>query len=94
MKQLAIESLADGLDELLEAAQHERVLVSRYGRPVAVIVGLDKCDAEDWSYMLDPEFWKMIEERRRETEYVTLDEVRAKLDADEDRERHEQHEEE
>jgi len=37
-------------------------------------------DEEDRSYMTDPNFWRMIEERRRETSYVTLEQVKLELD--------------
>jgi len=47
----------------------------------------DWYDAEDWSYITDPEFWQMIRERRKETKMVSLEEVRARLAADEETER-------
>lgn len=35
------------------------------GTPVAVVVGLKNRDAEDAALEASPEFWRMIEDRRR-----------------------------
>ena len=89
MKKVTPEALSGRLQELLRAAQAEAVLVMRDGKPSALLIGVESYedyDAEDWSYMTDPEFWKMIHERREETTTVTLEDVRARLAADEQKE--------
>lgn len=93
MKQVTPEKLAAHLKELLESAQNEAVLVVRDGRPSALIIGVEhreNCDAEDWDYMTDPEFWRAMRERRKEAGTVSLDQVRARLAADEQKEQHDQ----
>jgi hypothetical protein len=64
MKELAIEEVAPEVETLLEAAQHDRILVTRDGQPFAVVYGVAFKDAEDVGYENSPEFWQMIEERR------------------------------
>ena len=69
------------IHELLEEAQHERILVTRDGTPFAVIVGVAHKDQEDLRLESSPEFWRMIEQRRREPT-VRLEDVEAELLAD------------
>jgi antitoxin (DNA-binding transcriptional repressor) of toxin-antitoxin stability system len=66
MREMTLKEVAQNTDRLVEDAQRERVLLMRDGKPVAIVIGVQdtRYDAEDWSYMLDPDFWKMIEERR------------------------------
>jgi antitoxin (DNA-binding transcriptional repressor) of toxin-antitoxin stability system len=45
-------------------AQHERVLVTRNGRPVALIVGVEGMDEEQVQLASSNEFWTLISERR------------------------------
>src|SRR4029077_18352489 len=66
MKEVALEQLTEGTGELFETAQRERVLVTRNGLPFAVVVGIENKDEEDFRLESSPEFWQMIEERRRE----------------------------
>lgn len=90
MRQVTTDSLSAKLVELLRAAQGEAVLVMRDGKPSALILGVEKhenYDAEDWDYMTDPEFWRMIRESRKQEGSVTLEEIEARLAADEQKER-------
>jgi antitoxin (DNA-binding transcriptional repressor) of toxin-antitoxin stability system len=47
------------------SAPLDRVVVTRDGKPVALVVSLTGYDAEDLARMSDPDFWRMIEERRK-----------------------------
>ncbi len=64
MKKATVRRFADDPKSILKAAQRDRVLVTRNGKPVALIVGLENKDAEDLRYMASREFWEMIRERR------------------------------
>ena len=64
MKTVAIEQAT--LDSCVREAQDDRVLVTRAGRPVAIVVGLADFDEEQIRLGLSDEFWKMISDRRRE----------------------------
>jgi prevent-host-death family protein len=49
----------------VEDAQQERVIVTRRGKPVAVIIGLEGLDQEQIQLRHDEEFWKLIAARRK-----------------------------
>lgn len=64
MKETTIERFSADPNGFLQAAQQERVLVRRDGRPLALLVGLENKDLEDWALEMSPTFWGMIEQRR------------------------------
>lgn len=88
MKEITLEQLSRETSALLDAAQHERLVVTRNGKPLAVVVGIENKDREDLHLESSPEFWRMIEERRREPT-TPLEEIRAELFADEKESLHE-----
>ena len=55
------------LDSCVREAQDDRVLLTRDGRPVAVVVGLGGLDDEQIALGLSEDFWKLIATRRRES---------------------------
>lgn len=81
MRETTIEQFARDLPAFLDAAQRERVLITRAGKPVAVVIGLENKDEEDLELEASADFWRMIEERRREPT-IPLDQVKAELFAD------------
>jgi antitoxin (DNA-binding transcriptional repressor) of toxin-antitoxin stability system len=54
------------LDACVQEAQRERVVITRNGIPVALIVGLEGLDEEQMELGSSDEFWKLIAERRRQ----------------------------
>lgn len=82
LKEATLEQLAQNVPALLEDAQRERVLITRDGKPLAVIVGIENKDEEDFQLEESPEFWTMIESRRQRPT-VPLDEAEARLFAPE-----------
>jgi PHD/YefM family antitoxin component YafN of YafNO toxin-antitoxin module len=83
MKEYAFEQLPAELAVLLEELQRQRVLITRGGEPFAVVASAGNKDEEDLDLEDSPEFWRMIEERRRETATITLAEFVAELDKEE-----------
>jgi hypothetical protein len=83
MRKLALEGLTPELRELFEAAQRERVLVTRDGQPFGLLVGLENKDAEDLELEFSREFWRMIDARRRERGGMSLQQFMAELEAEE-----------
>jgi len=59
MKTLDVEKTS--LQECVNQAQEERLVITRNGRPVALVIGIDQ---EQLELGQDAEFWKLIEERR------------------------------
>lgn len=85
MKRIALEQLPQEIAELIASAQHQRVVITRDGQPYALIVGVENKDEEDLQLEFSPEFWRMIEERRRSNASVPLKEFMAELEAAEQR---------
>jgi prevent-host-death family protein len=54
------------LQSCIGKAQSERIIVTRKGRPVAVIVGVEGLDKEQIELGTSDKFWKLIRERRRQ----------------------------
>ena len=52
------------LDSCVEDAQSERVVLTRDGKPVAIILGLEGLDEDQLQRSSSGKFWKLIEERR------------------------------
>jgi hypothetical protein len=82
MTKTTIEQFANDVDGYLTTAQKERVLVMRNGQPVALVIGMENKDAEDFHYMTSPEFWRVIEEARV-MPTVPLEQLKKELLADE-----------
>ena len=79
MKVVPLGQAKNELSSYVEAAQHDRVLVTRHGKPAALIIGVVGQDFEDLMTRSDPEFWQMIEARRASSKTVTADEMRRRL---------------
>jgi PHD/YefM family antitoxin component YafN of YafNO toxin-antitoxin module len=82
MKETTLEQFAQQMNELLDAAQRERILVTRNRKPFALVVGVENKDGEDMRLEASPAFWRMIEERRHDPT-VRLADVETELFADE-----------
>jgi antitoxin (DNA-binding transcriptional repressor) of toxin-antitoxin stability system len=54
------------LDRCVDEAQSERIIVTRQGRPVALIVSVEGLDEEQLQLGSGDKFWTLIEERRKE----------------------------
>jgi len=52
------------LSEKLKESQGERIVITRHGRPVSMLVGVEAYDIDDIYFVANPEFWAMIEARR------------------------------
>ena len=81
MRVLAIREAKSGLSATLEDAQRERVLITRNGRPCAIVIGVEGRDLEDVMLMSNPRFWRMIEASRKDPKTYSMEEVRARLAA-------------
>jgi prevent-host-death family protein len=78
MKVVALRDAKQQLSGCVIRAQRERVLITKQGRPAALMIGVEGHDLEDVLLMQNPRFWKMIESRRAEPT-VSLEEVRRAL---------------
>ena len=78
MKTISVRDLQKKVRETVEISQKEKVVITRHGRPAAIVVGVEGQDWEDVFYRTSPAFWKMIEKRRKE-KTIPLAEMRRRL---------------
>jgi prevent-host-death family protein len=78
MKVVALREAKQRLSGCVVRAQRERVLITKQGRPAALMIGVEGHDLEEVLLMQNPRFWKMIEARRTEPT-LGLDEARRQL---------------
>ncbi|NLF71358.1 MAG: hypothetical protein GX575_20190 [Candidatus Anammoximicrobium sp.] len=64
MKTLGIEQAT--LDACVRESQGERVVVTRDGRPVAIMVGVEDLDEDQLKLGASDEFWQLITTRRKQ----------------------------
>ncbi len=79
MKTINVRDLQKKIRETVETAQKERVVLTRRGDPVALVVGLEGMEWEDVVLQTSRPFWKMIEKRRKQ-KTVSLREMRGRLE--------------
>ena len=83
MKRVPLSEVKDDLSRYVDLASREEIVVTRHGRPAAVLIGFEGDD--DWfEYQLehDPRFVARMESARRSLEAgrgISLDQVRAQL---------------
>jgi prevent-host-death family protein len=82
MKLIGIRDAKQGLSGILEEAQEEKVLLTRHGRPIALVIGVEGQDMEDMMTASDPAFWKWVRKRRQQAATMTLAEVEARFAKD------------
>jgi len=66
MKTVSVRDLQKNIRESVEAAQKDRVVVTRNGKPAALLIGVEGQDWESVVLQTHAPFWKLIEQRRRE----------------------------
>ena len=65
--------------ELKKATKDGYLVLSRGGKAIAYVLPTSYYDEEDIGYMIDPEFWKMIQQRRAEDHPISLDQLEARI---------------
>ena len=79
MKVVALQDAKQELGSYIARAQRERILITRRGKPAALVIGVEGEELEDLLTMADPQFWELIEARRRQKTTISLNEVRKRL---------------
>jgi hypothetical protein len=80
MKQVEIENLSGDVEQIVPPSLAERVVLTRGGKPIAIVTGVGSLDDEDLGYIQSPDFWKMISERRKQSR-ISLDNAFGRLKA-------------
>jgi prevent-host-death family protein len=83
MKRVPLSEVKDDLSHFVQLAAREEIVVTRHGRPAAVLIGF--ADEDDWfDYQLehDPRFIARMDAARRSLDAgrgVSIEDVRVKL---------------
>ena len=64
MKTIGLEHAT--LEVCIKDARRDRVIVTRKGKPVALVLGVEGLDEEQLQLGSSEKFWKLMEERRRQ----------------------------
>jgi prevent-host-death family protein len=78
MKAVTARDLQRKVKECVDNAQEERVVITRRGRPAAVLVGVEGKDWKDVVLQTSPASWKLIEERRTQAT-ISFKDLRERL---------------
>ena len=64
VKTVALRSAKEGLSSYISLSQRGFVLITKHGRPAAIMRGVEGCDLEEIFYMTNRAFWSSIRKRR------------------------------
>jgi prevent-host-death family protein len=78
MKTITVRDLQKKIKPCLDEAQVDRLVITRRGKPAAVLIGVE---GEDWETVIletDPTFWRMVQARRKQPT-IPIEELKARL---------------
>jgi prevent-host-death family protein len=78
VKTVPVRDLQKKLKQCIDEAQEGRVVITRRGKPAALLLGVEGKDWETVILETDPTFWKLIQERRKEPT-ISFKEMKARL---------------
>jgi len=78
MRRFTVRELQKKPRECVDAAQDETVVITRYGKPVALVLGMAGHDHESVGVQLDSGLWRLVE-TRRQAEGIPLKTLRSRL---------------
>ena len=78
MKTVPVRDLQKRVKACIDEAQDDRVVITRRGKPAALLVGVEGKDWETVILETDPTFWKLIQQRRKEP-IISFKELKARL---------------
>ncbi len=78
MKTVTARDLQKKVKECMDLSQEDQVVITRHGKPAAVLVGVEGRDWEDLVLQTSPAFWELIEDRRKQRT-ISLTELKSRL---------------
>ncbi len=78
MKTVNARDLQKKIKECVDMSQQDQLVITRRGKPAAVMVGVQGKDWEDVVLQTSSTFWKFIEERRKQPT-MSMKELRTRL---------------
>ncbi len=67
------------LDDCVKALKKENILITRKGKPLALMTAVKDLDAEQIALGHDDELWETIERRRKSKKRITHEEVKRRF---------------
>ena len=64
MKTVALRNMKEGLSSYIAQSQKDYILVTKHGKPSALVRGVEGYDFEDIFYITNRAFWTTIRHRR------------------------------
>ena len=80
VKTVTVRDLQKKVKQCVDDAQQDRVVVTRRGKPAAVLVGVEGAAWDAVVLQTDPAFWKMVRARRKQAT-LSLEQLRTRLRA-------------
>jgi prevent-host-death family protein len=71
MKLIGIREARERLSAMVTQAQRERVVLTRHGRPAALLIGIEGEDLEDVVLKTSEQFWSELAEQRRRNDTLS-----------------------
>jgi len=78
MKSISVRDLQKKVKECIDDAQVDRIIITRRGRPAAVLIGVEDKNWDAVVSQSDPSFWKLLRARRRQPT-LSIGEMRKRL---------------
>ena len=78
MKTITVRDLQKKVRECVNASQTDRVVITRHGKPAAVLVGVEGTDWETVVLETNARFWRLIETRRKQST-ITMADMRRRV---------------
>jgi len=78
MKTVSIRDLQKKVKDCVDESQQDRVIITRYGKPTAVLVGVEGQDWENVILETNPAFWKLIRNRRKQST-LSIEQLKSQL---------------
>jgi prevent-host-death family protein len=78
MRTVNVRDLQKNIKEFVDASQKDRVVLTRHGKPSAILVGVE---GEDWETVVqetNAKFWDLIQTRRKQ-KTISLAEMKGRL---------------
>ncbi|MFA4973815.1 MAG: type II toxin-antitoxin system Phd/YefM family antitoxin [bacterium] len=64
MKSVALRDMKTGFSDYITQAQKDYILITKHGKPAAIVWGVEGRDLEDIFYMTNRAFWTTMRKRR------------------------------
>jgi prevent-host-death family protein len=80
MKTAVLRDVKQKLSDYVTQAQKDKIVITKHGRPSAILWGVEGKDFEDIVYLTSPGFWRMIS-KRRQSKAIPWKEAKKKLKA-------------